>query len=185
MSMGRKEGGSLFHQFISTPDLFMLQNRTDKDGNPLQVSFQTRKSYMDVLHYAAAYFKSEGIRRKSDITKADVQDYERHLEEKGCSASTIHSYLSPLCKATGVAMKDIQKPTRQASEFKRGSKSRKSDGGRPGEGRLSSKCNTKKYFGRRSPIQTFSRAIVYGLDNSLQNSIINRMKVEPFWKEKS
>jgi integrase len=131
--MGRKEGGSLFHQFISTPDLFILQNRTDKDGKPMQVSFQTRKSYMEVLYYAAAYFKSEGIRRKSDITNEDVQGYEQHLEEKGCSASTIHSYLSPLCKATGVAMKDVQKPTRQASEFKRGSKSRKSDGGRPGE----------------------------------------------------
>ena len=51
--MGRKEGGSLFHQMIHAPDVFTLSHRTDKDGNTMAVRDQTRKNYQNWLHKTA------------------------------------------------------------------------------------------------------------------------------------
>ena len=70
--MGRKEGGSLFHQMINAPDVFIYSHRTDKDGNAIAVSDQTRKDYQNWLHKSADYFKGLGIRRLSDIDKEKI-----------------------------------------------------------------------------------------------------------------
>lgn len=131
--MGRREGGSLFHQMISVPEVFVLSDRTAKDGSPMEVSFQTRSNYYDWLHRAADYFKSQGIRKVSEIGTEQVQAYADHLKDEGKSASSIHNYLSPLCKAAGVAMEDIDKPIRRASGFKRSGGGGKKHGGRPAE----------------------------------------------------
>ena len=119
--MGRKEGGSLFHQMINAPDVFIYSHRTDKDGNAMAVSDQTRKDYQNWLHKSADYFKGLGIRRLSDIDKEKIQAYADYLKANGKTASTIHSYLTPLCKATGVELAEIEKPIRHASEFIRSS----------------------------------------------------------------
>lgn len=131
--MGRKEGGSLFHQMINVPDVFTYSHRTDKDGNAMAVSDQTRKDYQNWLHKSADYFKGLGIRRLSDIDKEKIQAYADYLKANGKTASTIHSYLTPLCKATGVELAEIEKPIRHASEFSRSSGIGKADGGRPAE----------------------------------------------------
>ena len=55
------------------------------------------------------------------------------LLDKGLSVSTIRSYLSPLCKATGIALEEIERPIRRAREFTRSSGGGKKHGGRPGE----------------------------------------------------
>jgi hypothetical protein len=99
----------------------------------MPTSFQTQKNYRDWLHRAAEYFKGQGIRKLSDIRKENVQDYADHLQRQGKSASTIHNYLTPLCKVTGVPLADIQKPVRHGSEFIRSGGKGAPDGGRPGE----------------------------------------------------
>lgn len=131
--MGRKEGGSLFHQLIHAPGMMTLSDRKAADGSEMEVSFQTRENYYAWLHKAADYFKGQGIRKLSDIGKAEIQAYADFLLSSGKTASTIHSYLSPVCKATGVALKEIKKPIRHASEFTRSGGSGKKSGGRPGE----------------------------------------------------
>ena len=131
--MGRKEGGSLFHQLIHAPGVMTLADRTASDGSEMEVSFKTRENYYSWLHKAADYFKGQGIRSIRKIGQDEVQAYADMLLDKGLSASTIHSYLSPVCKATGVELKEIEKPTRHASEFTRSSGGGKKYGGRPGE----------------------------------------------------
>lgn len=131
--MGRKEGGSLFHQMINAPDVFVLSQRTDKNGEAMEVSFKTKESYLDWLHKAADYFKAQGIRRLSDIGKEEIQSYADFLTSSGKTASTIHSYLTPVCKATGVELAEIKKPLRHASEFTRSGGGGKANGGRPAE----------------------------------------------------
>ena len=129
--MSRKDGGSLFHQMIHAPDVFVRQDRKDNDGNPIPVSFDTRKNYCDWLHWAAEFFRSQGITRLSDIGADKIQDYELFLEENGKTPSTIHDYLAPVCKAAGISMKEIDKPKREASGFVSNSGKGAKDGGRP------------------------------------------------------
>ena len=81
---------------------------------------------------AAEFFKSKGIRRLSEISTDHVQDYADSLRASGYSASTVHSYLAPVCKAVGISMGDIQKDIRYASQYKKGA-SEAIDGGLPGQ----------------------------------------------------
>ena len=85
----------------------------------MDVSFQTRENYYTWLHKAADYFKSQGIRRRDDIGKDQIQAYADHLKAQGKTASTIHCYLAPVCKAVGISLKEIEKPLRHGSEFTR------------------------------------------------------------------
>ena len=109
----RNNNGSLFHQLINALGLMECQDLSQP------VSFQTRENYCNWCHKAASVFKSYGIRNLSEIGKDEIQRYENQLEVEGKSASTIHNYLVPICKATGIAIKDIHKPIRASSEFKR------------------------------------------------------------------
>lgn len=84
--MGRKEGGSLFHQLITSPGVFTLADRTGPGGREMDVSFRTRENYYTWLHKAADYFKSQGIRRRDDIGKDQIQAYANHLKAQGKTA---------------------------------------------------------------------------------------------------
>lgn len=92
--MGRNNNGSLFHQLINAPGLMERQDLSQP------VSFQTKENYCNWCHKAAGVFKSYGIRNLSEIDKDEIQRYENQLEAEGKSASTIHNYLVPICKAT-------------------------------------------------------------------------------------
>lgn len=48
-----------------------------------------------------------------------IQDYADYLAEQGKSASTIHTYIAPVCGYHGVSMSSINKPKRKVSENKR------------------------------------------------------------------
>lgn len=128
--MGRKEGGSLFHQLINTPGLFVNSNR-ELNGAAIQNSYKTQENYKKWLHKAAEYYKAKGIKKKSDITAKEIQAYADSLRSEGYSASTVHSYIAPLCKALAISMAKIRKETRYAAEFSKGS-CEALDGGRPG-----------------------------------------------------
>lgn len=63
-----------------------------------------------------------GINRASAIRgQVDViQRYANHLQERGYSAYTIHTYLAPVCKSLGVCMDEISKPERRVETISRG-----------------------------------------------------------------
>lgn len=132
-NMGRKEGGSLFHQAINSPGVFVLSDRTRSDGSPMPVSFCTRRNYYNWLYKAMEYFKEKGIRKLSNITVERIQEYVDHLVAEGKSASTIHSYIAPVCKAVGGSMTEIKHPRRKASEFTCSGGGGKKHGGTPEE----------------------------------------------------
>lgn len=131
--MGRKEGGSLFHQFIQTPGLFFLLYRRRADGSLIPVAFSSRKLYLKELHLAAGYFTKLGISRLDQIGKEEVQAYELYLEGAKKTASTIHNYLAPICKLLGIPMDEIKKPLRHAADFNRSHGGGPTYGGPPGE----------------------------------------------------
>ena len=49
-----------------------------------------------------------------------VQRWERELERMGCSPSTIHSKIAPVCKGYGISMSEVDHPKRTADKIKRG-----------------------------------------------------------------
>lgn len=49
-----------------------------------------------------------------------IQAWEKHLEEKGYSPWTIHTYLAPICKGLNVPMGAIEKPKRTSDRITRG-----------------------------------------------------------------
>lgn len=62
-----------------------------------------------------------GINRASAIRgSVDViQRYADHLQERGYSSYTIHTYLAPVCKSLGVRMDEISKPERRVETISR------------------------------------------------------------------
>ena len=84
--MGRKEGGSLFHQMINVPDVFTYSHRTDKDGNAMAVSDQTRKNYQNWLHKSADYFSAHHYIRPQQAFKVGIF-WPFYVQPKRASAS--------------------------------------------------------------------------------------------------
>ena len=106
--MGRKRN-SLQHELIMCV-LPSIQNN------------KTGRSYKKHLKSFARWAKEHGYKRPEDITREVIQEYEVHLEAdpKHYSAATIHSYLTPVCKAAGVNMSMIRKPRRTAGTITKG-----------------------------------------------------------------
>ena len=76
----------------------------------------TRSSYQDhykmFIDYCRKYYHCTTKEECGD----HIQDYSNWLQSQGKSASTIHTYLAPVCGYHGVPMKDINKPQRKVSE---------------------------------------------------------------------
>lgn len=83
---------------------------------------RTGTAYKKNLKNFARWAKAQGYRKPEQITKDVVQEYEEYLEgsPKGYSPATIHSYLAPVCSATGVKMDQIRKPKRTSGSIIRG-----------------------------------------------------------------
>ena len=82
----------------------------------------TGRSYKKHIKSFSRWAKKRGYTRPEDITREVIQEYEEHLESdpKHYSAATIHSYLTPVCRAAGVSMALIRKPRRTAGTITRG-----------------------------------------------------------------
>lgn len=106
--MGRKKN-SLQHELIMRV-LPAIQNN------------KTGRSYKKHLKSFARWAKEQGYKSPEDITREVIQEYEESLESdsKQYSAATIHSYLTPVCRAAGVNMSLIRKPRRTAGTITRG-----------------------------------------------------------------
>ena len=106
--MGRAKD-SLKHQLRTTA----FSGLTDNDS---------LRAYRRAIDAFTAWAKSEGIK---DITQIDVniiQAYTDYLQSRPeeYTPATIHAKLAPICKATGVSMKEIRKPKRTAGKIIRG-----------------------------------------------------------------
>ena len=106
--MGRKSS-SLQHELLLRVMPKIRNNRTGA-------------SYKKHIKAFAKWAKSQGYRQPEEITEDVVQGYEQYLETdpRQYSPATIHTYLSPVCAATGVPMKRIRKPKRTAGRISRG-----------------------------------------------------------------
>lgn len=82
----------------------------------------TGRSYKKHIKSFSRWAKKRGYTRPEDITREVIQEYEESLEAdpKHYSAATIHSYLTPVCRAAGVNMALIRKPRRTAGTITRG-----------------------------------------------------------------
>lgn len=83
----------------------------------------TRKAYMNNFRKFLLFCTSEkGISSVKEIigNKELIQEYTDALIQKGLSASTVHTYIAPVCRFCGVNMKEIKKEKRVTAEYKRG-----------------------------------------------------------------
>lgn len=95
----------------------------EKENNNTETLYKKR------IKIFAKWAKEQGCKRPEDITKDVVQAYEQALENapEGYAPATIHTYLSPICAAAGINMREIRKPKRTAGAITRG-RDRAADG---------------------------------------------------------
>lgn len=96
-----------------------LKQESDKYFNEHHKHNVTRQSYKDHYKMFIDYCRREYQCTTKEECGEHIQDYSDYLQSKGKSASTIHTYLAPVCGYHGVPMKDINKPMRKVSETKR------------------------------------------------------------------
>ena len=89
----------------------------------------TETMYKKRIKIFAGWAKGKGYKNHEDITKDVVQEYEVELENapERYAPATIHTYLTPICAAAGVNMREIRKPKRTAGTITRG-RDRAADG---------------------------------------------------------
>ena len=82
----------------------------------------TETMYKKRIKIFTEWAKEQGCKKYEDITKDVVQAYERKLENgpERYAPATIHTYLTPICAAAGISMREIEKPKRTAGAITRG-----------------------------------------------------------------
>ena len=81
---------------------------------------ETRKAYTQNYRKYIKYCREVFDCKTKEECGRHIQEYSDFLQEKGYTASTIHSYLAPVCNYYGINMDRIKKPLRHTSEFSRG-----------------------------------------------------------------
>lgn len=105
-----------------------------KDGGRL-TNDVTLKSYKRHIHDFADWASTFGIKRVGDIQKQGytpatlIQKYTDELVKKSLKATTVHTYLAPVCKGLGVGMEQIRKPPRLAADICKNTKLRQNKTG--------------------------------------------------------
>ena len=95
-------------------------------GKPFFNKYQnkkTRQAYLKNFREFVRFCTSEKKIKSVDDMKGNtelIQQYTNMLKEKGLSASTVHTYIAPVCAFCGVGMQDIEKERRCTAEYKRG-----------------------------------------------------------------
>lgn len=91
----------------------------------------TRKTYESNFEKYVDFCRMKYNVKTKEECRLHLQDYVEFLEIQGKSASTIHTYIAPVCAYYGIPMNDIDKPARKVSENvrsrKRSDKYKRSD----------------------------------------------------------
>lgn len=98
----------------------------------------TKSQYKQIVRRYVEYCRSEFNVQTFDECKGYIQAYCDYLQEKSYTPSTIHTYISGVCKCWNVPLKLIDKPIRHMSEYSKG-RSRYKDKYRSDEDLLSGK----------------------------------------------
>lgn len=82
---------------------------------------KTRDQYVrDIAKYGDFCKREYGCRKAKDCMNPEyAQHYADYLHENGYAASTIHTYLAPVCRLLGINMSEIEKPIRYVAEYTR------------------------------------------------------------------
>lgn len=80
---------------------------------------KTRNNYESNYRKYIDYCRQKHNAKSKDECGLYIQEYADSLAEQGKSASTIHTYLAPVCIYHGVKMSEIKKPARKVCENKR------------------------------------------------------------------
>lgn len=73
-------------------------------------------SYKKFINYCRKY---HNVKSKEECA-LHIEDYIKHLKEKGVTASTLHTYLASICAYQNISMRNFEKPKRYTTEYKRG-----------------------------------------------------------------
>lgn len=98
------------------------KEQTDKDGNLLptkSITTGTRKQYLDATIKFVIWAKKQYKCKTPEDCRPYIQGYADYLAKSGKSASTIHTYLSGICRTYAVHLDDYNIPTRRTSEITR------------------------------------------------------------------
>ena len=104
----------------------VIQNDSKADGK--LTNDATLKPYKRYIHNFCAWAADLGIKRTADIEKQGytpvtlVQKYTDKLVSKGLKATSVHTYLAPVCKGLGVGMEQIKKPQRLSKDIVKNTK---------------------------------------------------------------
>lgn len=77
------------------------------------------KHFRDFLRYCTLNHKIKSIEELKGNVEL-IQEYADYLKAKGLTASTVHTYIAPICGFCGVNMKEIEKAKRVTAEYKKG-----------------------------------------------------------------
>ena len=81
---------------------------------------ETRKAYTQNYKKYINYCRENFDCKTKEECSLHIQDYSDFLQEKGYTASTIHSYLACVCNYHNINMSEIKKPVRHTAEYTRG-----------------------------------------------------------------
>ena len=150
----------------------------------------TETTYKRSINQFVEWAKKRGYKTADEITKETIQEYEEFLEghPKSYQPSTIHTFLTPICLATGVTMDEIRKPKRTAGRIVRSRNKGTDDNKCKNSQGVKEECNPKYKrvvsFQRAVGIRRAELARLLGVDLSHRNDewyvIVQRGKgVEP------
>ena len=80
----------------------------------------TKKNYKQIVRRYVDYCRKEFDVQTFDECKGYIQTYCDYLQKQNYSPSTIHTYISGICKCWDVPLKLIDKPIRHISEYTKG-----------------------------------------------------------------
>lgn len=104
----------------------VIQNGSKDNGR--LTNNQTLKPYNRQIAKFCEWAKEMGIKRMHDIEKMGytpatlIQKYADELIKQNLKATSIHTYLAPVCKGLGVGMEQISKPSRLSKDIVKNTK---------------------------------------------------------------
>lgn len=109
-----QRGKKMRNMTIKTQLKSSLKNVTDN---------KSKQTYKRGIRRFLEWTEKKGVKYIDHLSDKDkkelIQEYEKWLESECYSASTIHTYLAPICKGFDINMSDIDKPRRSAGLIKR------------------------------------------------------------------
>ena len=80
----------------------------------------TKSQYKQIVKRYVEYCRREFDVQTFDECKGYIQTYANYLQDNNYTASTIHTYISGVCKCWDVPLKLVSKPIRYVSEYTKG-----------------------------------------------------------------